>query len=447
MTVREPTSLERKVFDTLDGMRTEMVSALSDLLAIPSVNPNYPGCVYDELVGGETEANKYMEKLYRNAGCKVSWVEREKGRANLVGLLAGSGGGGARSLTLNGHVDVVPPGDLSKWTDRDAFSGRVRDDKVFGRGATDMKGGLIAAAMAATALSRSGVGLKGDLILHSVTGEETGDHDVGVRAVVEEGFGGDAAIVGEPTGLVDRFAVAPVSGGLLWMTLRVTGKAGHNNLRGELVHAGGLGEVAGVNAVEKGVFLLTKLQELERQWGQSKAHPLFKPGWFSLHPGVIVGGPEGILVPFMISQYCTIEYSILYPPNEAVEDVKAEIEGFVQDAAALDPWLKKNPPEIEWRLHWPPYSTAPDHEIVKTLVDAHRLVAGLSAEADPHRVSGFAAVCDAVYFLEAGIPAVAYGPGSILQAHTADEYLAIDELAIAAKTYAEAAIMWCGVAG
>jgi acetylornithine deacetylase len=178
-------------------MRDLLVEVLSGLVRIPSINPNYPGCVYEELVGGETAANEFLAGHYADAGLKVSWVERDKGRANLVGVAAGSGGSGAKSLALNGHVDVVPPGDLSQWTTGDPFSGQVADGRVYGRGAVDMKGGLVAALLAAAALQHAGVGLEGDLILHSVAGEETGDHDVGVNAVIEAGFGGDAAIVGE----------------------------------------------------------------------------------------------------------------------------------------------------------------------------------------------------------------------------------------------------------
>lgn len=439
---------EQRVADVLLEMREEIVKALGELVAVRSVNPSYPGVEYTEHVGGESEANHYLSLLYQAAGCDVSWVEREQGRANLVGVKRGKGGSQARSLVLNGHVDVVPTGDVSNWTlSRDPFSGSVLDGNVFGRGVADMKGGLISAAMAALALRRSGIELQGDLLLHSVVGEETGEHEIGIRAVLDEGFTGDAGIVCEPTGHRERFTVAAASGGLLWMTLRVVGKAGHNNLRGDLIHAGGLGEEAGVNAVEKGVFLLTMLQELERQWGQTKSHPLFKPGWFSLHPGVIVGGPKGILVPFMISEYCNIEYSILYPPQEPVDDVKAEIEEFLRDAAGLDPWLTKNPPEVEWRLHWPPFVTDPDAPIIDTVVGAHRDVAGVTAEDDPHRVGGFAAVCDATFLLQSGVQSVAYGPGTILEAHTADESIAIDELVLASQAYAVTAMRWCGLAG
>ena len=94
-----------------------------------------------------------------------------------------------------------------------------------------------------------------------------------------------------------------------------------------------------MNAVEKGAYLLAALQNLEQQWGQRYVHPLFKPGHFSLHPGVISGGPHGAMVPFFISEFCRIEYSILYPPDVDAASIKAEITSFVRRAESLDPWL------------------------------------------------------------------------------------------------------------
>jgi acetylornithine deacetylase len=248
-----------------------------------------------------------------------------------------------------------------------------------------------------------------------------------------------------PTSLL----VAPISAGLLWLTLRVTGRRGHNNLRPELVRAGGVGEVAGVNAIEKGTYLLDALQALEQQWGIKYSHPLFKPGHFSLHPGVITGGPHGSVVPFFISEYCDIEYSILYPPDVAAETIKAEIEAFVVAAARLDPWLAEHPPALDWRFDWPPYQIAADHPFVNSVVEARRQALDERPHSGPDRdpaIRAFDAVDDAMLFDQAGIPAVSCGPGSIQFAHAIDESVAISELVAATKLYAYAAMNWCGLA-
>lgn len=95
-----------------------------------------------------------------------------------------------------------------------------------------------------------------------------------------------------------------------------------------------MGEAVGVNAIEKAVYLLISLQRLEEEWGRTKAHPLFKPGHFVLHPGVIDGGPGGIKIPLVVSDYCHIHYAIWYPPQDDVDEVKREIEDYSRKAAA-----------------------------------------------------------------------------------------------------------------
>lgn len=430
----------------IDALRGELIDSVSEVVRIPSVSPNYPGCRYEDLIGGELAANRALGRQFERAGCVINWVEAADQRPNLVGVIPGSDPTRGRSLILAGHVDTVPGGDPEAWTGKDPFSGQVIDGRIYGRGAADQKAGLVAQGIAALALRQAGVRLKGDLLLESLVGEEVGEHGNGVSGVIEAGYVADGAIVSEPTG-PPAMNVAPVSAGLLWMTLHVTGKAGHNNLRPELVRAGGLGEVAGVNAIEKGTYLLGQLQVLEQQWGFSKSHPLFRPGHFTLHPGVIEGGAAQALVPFFISEYCTIDYSILYPPNEPVEDIKREIEDFVVAAGALDPWLKRHPARLEWRLDWEPLRGAADSEICKVAARATIRARQLDeAQASVDVVRGFSAVCDATYFAKAGIPAVVLGPGSILAAHAVDESIDVDEVVSAAKAFAIAAIDWCGLA-
>ena len=444
------------VLGIVDAMATDLVAAVAALVRIPSVDPSYPGVTYAEHIGGEAAANVFLADFYRQAGCRVETVEIAAGRPNLVGVISGGDPQRGRSLIYNGHVDVVPPGRAADWRDGDPYSGRVLDGRIWGRGASDQKGALVCAAFAAAALRRAGIHLAGDLTLQSVVGEEVGEHALGTGGVIEAGYVGDAAIVTEPTAPVSpdplhpptSLLVAPVSAGLLWLSLTVAGKRGHNNLRPELVRAGGVGSVAGVNAIEKGTYLLGALQVLEQQWGQTYSHPLFKAGHFSLHPGVIEGGPYGAAVPFFISEYCRIDYSILYPPDVPATHIKAEIEEYVRRACALDPWLVDHPPTLEWRFDWPPYSLAADHPLVATVAGARREVLGEPAhsgpDADP-RIRAFDAVDDAMLFDRAGIPVLSCGPGSIQFAHAIDESVAVSELVAATKLYALVAMDWCGV--
>jgi acetylornithine deacetylase/succinyl-diaminopimelate desuccinylase-like protein len=174
-----------------------------------------------------------------------------------------------KSLIFNGHVDVVQPGDARSWSDGNPFSGRIDGGRVYGRGACDEKGGVIGQALAAVALRRAGVVLKGDLILESVVGEEVMDHDAGADAVTRAGFRADAAIVSQPTAPPVTLAVVPITPGLLCLGPNVIGKAVHSSVRDEQIRAGGQGAAVGVNAIEKGVYLLNMIQRVEEEWGQS----------------------------------------------------------------------------------------------------------------------------------------------------------------------------------
>jgi len=448
----------RRVASAADALATRAVEAIGDLIRVPSVDPSYPGVDHAEHLGGEARANQLLARSYEAAGCRVEWVEIAAQRPNLIGLVPGHDPDHGRSLILNGHVDVVPAGRSEDWTGGDPWSGRLADGRIWGRGASDQKAALVCAAMAVTALRDAGVLLAGDLTLESVVGEEVGEHDLGTGGVIDAGFRADAAIVTEPTAPIAAdplhppvsLLVAPISAGLLWLTLEVSGRRGHNNLRPELVRAGGVGELAGANAVEKGAYLLAALQNLEQQWGQRYLHPLFKPGHFSLHPGGISGGPYGAMVPFFISEFCRIEYSILYPPDVASETIKAEITSFVRRAESLDPWLADHPAELTWRFHWPPSVLAPDHPFVASVAASRRAALGEPAHAGPEldpRVRAFDAVDDAMLFNRAGIPALSCGPGSIQFAHAVDESVSVADVIAAIKVYAFAAMDWCGLAG
>jgi acetylornithine deacetylase len=286
---------EQSVLRYLDNHRDSIAATCAELVRIQSVNPNYPGIDAREVLGGETRCNERIAELLEGIGCELDLWEAAPRRHNLVGTLRGQGGG--RSLILNGHVDTVPITQPERWRFGGPLSGELEEGRVWGRGTCDMKGGLTAQYWAAKAIVDSGLRLAGDLILESVLGEETMDHEIGTTNTVRRGHTANAAIVTEPTGPPGGLNVVPVTPGLLWMSLTCRGKASHASVRDELVRAGGRGAEIGVNAIEKGIQMVQALQRLEEHWGQSKAHPLFRPGHFTIHPGVITGGPEGILVP------------------------------------------------------------------------------------------------------------------------------------------------------
>jgi acetylornithine deacetylase len=433
-----------RVLARVDALGRELVETLSQAVRIESVNPKYPGQVYDEVVGGEGEVSKLLADVYGGIGCEVDLFAVEPGRENAVGVLHGKGGG--RSLIYNGHVDVVPPGDADNWRSGSPFSGRIDPDRVWGRGSTDMKGGVVAQAFAARALVECGIRLQGDLLLEAVVGEEVMDHECGVTATVKRGYLADAAVVSEPSSPPDPLAVVPVSPGLWWFSLTVPGKSSHAAMRANSFRAGGLGPAVAVNAIDKGVDLFLAIRKLEDLWGQTKRHPLFPPGHFTIHPGVVTGGPKGVLIPFFISEFMTVEYCCWYHPDEDPAEVRREIEEHVERAAQLDPWLREHPPVLEWKLNWPAFSVDPEHPICVAVADAHELAAEGTRFAGRPAVNGFAAVEDVPFLNLGGVPAISYGPGDLRVAHADDEYILIDELMTATKTYAMLAMDWCGIA-
>ncbi len=437
--------LTERVLSAVDSQRDELVDAISAAVQIPSVNPRYPGQVYEEIVGGEGEVSRFVAGVYRELGAEVDVFGLEAGRENAVGLIRGTGGGGGRSLIYNGHVDVVPAGSLSNWR-HDPFSGLIEDDRIWGRGSTDMKAGVLAQAFAARALKRSGVRLCGDLILEAVVGEECMNNDVGVSATVERGYRADAAVVAEPTTGTAALAVMPTSPGQLWFTLTVEGKVTHAANRGQTLHPTGAGPAPGVSAIDKGLVILEGLRRLEHQWAFSKRHPLYRPGQFTIMPGILEAGTSGVQFPLFVPERMRTEYLVWYPPDDDPEVVKAQIEDQVRQISATDDWLREHAPRIEWRLHWPANSPASD-AITEAMIRAHERAADDTRFAGAAEVAGFPAVDDASWLTLAGIPAISYGPGDLAVAHADDEFVRIDEVMCATRAFALLAMEWCGVSG
>lgn len=432
--------LAERVLSAVDEQRDEIVETISKAVQIPSVNPRYPGQVYEEMVGGEGEVSRFVAGIYAELGAEVDVFGLEAGRENAVGVIRGSGGG--RSLIYNGHVDVVPPGRSENWR-HDPFSGLIDEDRIWGRGSTDMKAGVLAQAFAARALKHTGVRLRGDLILEAVVGEECMNNDIGVSATVERGYRADAAIVAEPTTGKNALAVMPTSPGQLWFTLTVHGKVTHAANRGQTLHPTGTGEAPGVSAIDKGLVILEGLRRLEQQWAFSKRHPLYRPGQFTIMPGILEAGTTGVQFPLFVPEQMRTEYLVWYPPDDDPDDVKTQIEEHVRHIAATDDWLRDHAPGVDWRLHWPANSP-PGDEITAAMCAAQERAAEGTSFTTPPEVAGFPAVDDASWLTLAGIPAISYGPGDLAVAHADNEFVRIDEVMCATRAFALLAMEWCG---
>ncbi len=426
-----------RIRDAVTRLQDDTIRTLSTLIRIPSVTPTYPGQDFDGVVGGESRCAALLGDVYAQAGAEVDIFGRVAGRDNAVGRLRGAGGG--RSLLFNGHMDVVPPGPDDDWSDGNPWSGRIDRDRVWGRGASDMKAGLVAQAMAARALRDAGITLNGDLILEGVVGEEMMEHDLGTTACIERGYRADAAVVSEPSGPPSPLAICPISPGVLWCTVSVQGKATHTSMRGATLAPGG--ESIGVSAVDKIVLIHQAILQLESNWRFTKPHTLFSPGQFSILPGVIVGSPRSGMVPFVIPDEARLEVIAWYSPDDTADDARSEIEDAISRVASNDAWLRVHPPVVAWRHHWPKSVLDPGHLIVQATSEAHFRSTGRRGV-----VAGFPAVEDTTFLNAAGIPAISYGPGDLRRAHAVDESVDIAEVHEATLTYALLAAEWCGVA-
>jgi acetylornithine deacetylase len=436
--------LHRRVLERIDQRTDEAVELVRELVAIDSTNPSFAGVERSAVLGGETRCNEALQERYAAAGLETDWVAPDPERRNLVGVRRGAGGG--RSLILNGHVDTVPPVDAGSWTNGSPWNPELRDGRLIGLGSTDMKGSAAAMWLVAQALEDEGVALAGDLQLHSVVGEEMMEHQLGTTACLEAGFRADAAIVTEPSSFPAPLTVSPVAAGNWYVRITLEGRSTHCGNRPLAIRPGGPGDAIGVNALEKAVKLVVALQELEAQWGLTKTHPHFWPGFFSMLPGVLYSDP-GVPIPFYFANRAEIQYSIWYPPQEEAQEVAQEIEGYVLGVAALDPWLREHPPRFEWLNNWPPMETAWEHPLVQTMAQAHEHSTGRPIPApSPQQPVNFGAASDASFLEAAGIPSVVFGPGDLKLAHCRDESIALDEIPAAAKSLAGCVLEWCGVA-
>ena len=357
----------------------------------------------------------------------------------IVARLPGSGGG--RSLAFNAHVDVVPVGDRSAWTE-DPFGGEIVDGRLYGRGATDMKGGLAAALWATKVALEQEFLPRGDIVFHIVSDEEVVGN--GTREIVARAPAADVTLSLEPTEL----KLCAAEGGLVHFRIEVEGVEAHASTRYLSVHPGG-GGGGGVNAIEKTIKIIVALQELERQWATSKSHSILPPGFDTLLPGIIVGGPgggnNGRLNLFSNAgttpNYCSVEYNMWFYPDETIEDVCAEVEEAVSAVRRTDPWLREHPPRFTWNLgniYFPPLDVPLDHPAVRTLAGC---LSGVGLDPAPQ---GFGAATDLAWYGERNLPGIICGPGRLAQCHVADEYLDTEQLDLAAKVYALMITDWCG---
>lgn len=407
----------------------EFVATVADLVRLPS------------LLGAEAAAQRYVADHLRASGLATEVWDLDPavkdlpnggdsgvpfpGRPNVAGVLPGGGGGrdsggAGRSLILNGHVDVVSPEPVAAWT-HDPWAADIVGDRMFGRGAYDMKSGLALNLLLPRLLRDLGIRLRGDLTIHSVIEEEcTGN---GALAASRRHCA-DAAIVTEPTG--GAFTAAHV--GVLWFRIALDGVSWH-----------AMQAYRGVNAIAKAVPIIQALEALDRRLNETPPHPAFADVEhpINLNIGVINGGDWPSTVPGS----CELRCRLAVYPGQEIAAARAAIEAAVGDAAAADPWLREHPPRVSYDGFRSAGSVvAMDEPAVQLLGAWHGRVVG-----EPMQPVAGTGINDMRYYNFAGVPAGCYGATGG-NGHAADEWLHLPSLVPTAKVLGAFLLDWCGVA-
>jgi acetylornithine deacetylase len=373
-------------------------ATLARLVQINSINPTLaPGAP------GEREIADFIAASLRSIGLSAEIFEPEPGRTSVLGRLAGTGGG--RSLMFNAHCDTVDVPGMAE-----PFSGALRDGKIYGRGAFDMKGSLAAGMAGAKALVDSGTRLRGDLLIAAVADEEYGS--LGTTDLIRR-VKVDGAIVTEPTAL----EVCLAHKGYLWIDIEITGRAAHGSKFEQ-----------GIDANMKMGLFLARLSLLERDLRARTPHPLVGPP--SLHAALLSGGSG--LSTYAASSKVQIERRTI--PGETEQQAVGEIQAIVDGLAAEDPDFRATVRPFFVRN---PFEVAPDAAIVQA-VDA--AVAKVRGKAPVH--FGDTPWMDAALLQEAGVETVVCGATGA-GAHADVEWVDLNSVIELAEILAEAAVIYC----
>ncbi len=423
-----PQLLDR-LFARIDAGRDDLVALARDLVRIPTINP--PGDAYGdcaELIGRRLAARGFAVEYLRARGAPGD-SDRHP-RMNVVARREGQGRGPC--VHFNGHIDVVEPG--RGWT-VDPFAGLVRDGRLYGRGACDMKGGLAAAIVAVEALLESGVPLPGALEISGTVDEESGGFG-GVAWLAERGYFSaprvDHVIIPEPLN-VERVCLG--HRGVWWAEVEMHGRVAHGSM-----------PFLGVSAIRgMATFLAAVESELYPKLDARRTRmPVVPEGarastlnYNAVHGG-LAESYEGLPSP-LVAESCRLVLDRRFLIEEKLDDVKQEIVDLLERTARAQPGLEWSIREI---MTFEPTMTEPDAPVERALDAA--LARGLGRPAVHIASPG---TYDQKHVARIGNlrDCVAYGPGILELAHQPDEFVVIDDMVASAKVMAASAASLLGL--
>ena len=405
------TPQEQLVLNQIDD--DELIAWVQALTRIPSVWRPEQGV-------GEAAVAQWVAERCREMGLTTHIEEVVPGRPNVIAYY---GTGDGPTLMFEGHTDVVTEGNPVEWTDP-PFSATLRDGRIYGRGANDMKAGLVCALIASKAIVQSGVKLYGNILIGAVCDEE--GRMIGIKHFVERGWADkvDAAIVCEP----EENHLCIAQKGVMWLHITLTGVMAHGAM-----------PLTGCNTAYPMARFLAQVEQLEaRTIRQHGRHEFL--GQPSITPTILLSPPRGHgeaqnnVMPGATE--VTLDCRLL--PGQNPDALCAEVEQLLQTVVAGDARLHYQLNVIEVRH---PTATQRDHPVVTTLASAYRDLTG-----EPEIYGGVPGSTDGTILnARKGIPIVTCGPGDIHIPHHIDEWVSVAEIKLAARMYVLAAMRFLGI--
>lgn len=448
--------MEGQILSKVEDNRSDFIDILSQLVRIPSLTgeegpaqtflSDYASRLGMSVKLSEPDLRLIFQKYPESAQYPTHWLHdliipyekfptyegwvasgktdvlNYKNRPNLIGTLKGIGGG--KSLLLTGHIDTVTIEPKGDWN-YDPFGAQIVDGLIYGRGTSDMKGGLCAALLAIRCLVELGVKLRGDVIFASSVNEEHSGN--GTLSLVAEGLRADAAIVMEPT---SNCVYVTTPGDVYWEAI-VSGVPKSPGARWEG------NSLLGVSAIEKIAPVINALLAVEKDHNQLNPHPMHRgKNPFSCVIGEIAGGTY----PTVTAHSCKIRGCMYFSPGlGSVKQIMDRIKKRLDQETKSDPWLKERPVKLQFLHHRNCAITSENELVVKVVHEtAKTLNPGIGD------LIGSPFCTDMEYLVnQGGIPTVIFGPGSIGYAHKSNECISIDEYILSIKALALIIYRWC----
>ena len=371
----------------------EITNLAQELIKIPS----------DE-TAGEKEVCEYLESYLKSLGMKVLLQKVLPNRPNIIAEVIGDEVG--KSIMFNGHVDTVPVGDIKKWS-MDPYSAIIKDNKLFGRGSTDMKGAIASMIIAMKFIMNNVEKFNGKIIFTGVMAEET--TGLGTQKIVEENIKADMAVVGEPS---DE-KIYRAHKGTMWFNLSTYGKLEHSSESNSESN----------NAIINMMKLIMEINEISKELETIENNLVGHP---SINIGLIDGGTKQN----MIADSCRISIDRRTLPEEKTDEILDKLRIRLDGLRSLDDRLTF---DLEIDTIREAVEVAESEQIVQEVKNALNKVINKNPT-----ISGMKATTDMSILVNQGnIPSVIYGPGFIKQAHTVDEFIEVKRLVESSHVYTE----------